>query len=77
MKLEKAAMPGACRSGGDSRGSVVHLVENPNDRPLALLGPALCGASPKSDWVSSWNVGRDCPRCQRKLEKMQEADTGS
>jgi hypothetical protein len=72
--IAKAKMPGACRSGGDSRGSLVHLIENPDARPLVLLGPALCGALPNHDWVDTLPTDEQtCPRCQRKLEKMQAA----
>jgi len=71
--ITRAKMTGACRSGRDSRGTVVHLIDNPDNRPRTLLGAALCGATPRGDW-SGWEPepnARTCPKCQRMVEKVQ------
>lgn len=70
--ISKGLMPGACRSGGDSRGRVAHLIENPEGRPVHLLGFALCGKAPHFDWSDNLSGHEKiCPRCQKKLDKMQ------
>ena len=67
----RATMPGSCRSGRDSRGTVVHLVANPEGRPLSLLGPALCGRMPRLDWSDNLaSSGRVCPKCQKEFDAV-------
>lgn len=74
--LSKGLMPGACRSGGDNRGKVVHLIDNPEGRPVHLLGPALCGAMPHFDWSDNLPATqRICPRCLSKLARRNSQKT--
>lgn len=71
--LSKGTMPGACRSGGDNKGRLVHLIDNPDNRPVHLLGQALCGAMPHFDWSENLPATeRICSRCQRKLARRTE-----
>lgn len=70
LTITKATKAGGLRSGGDSHGAVIHLIENPDSQPLYNLGAALCGAEPRimwSDWVPE--SGKVCPKCQRKLDQ--------
>ena len=70
--ITRAKMTGACRSGRDSRGTVVHLIDNPNARSRTLLGAALCGAIPRAEW-SGWEPEPNepiCPKCQRKIDRL-------
>lgn len=68
-RLIKATMAGACRSGGDSHGTVIHLIADNGSGVLPECAPALCGKSPKlfwSDWVPP--SGKTCPRCAKKSD---------
>jgi hypothetical protein len=64
MTLTTVKMAGNLRSGRDTRGSLIHLVSNPDGRSRSTLGPALCGATPRIDW-SGWEPadGSVCPKC--------------
>jgi hypothetical protein len=69
--LTAVKMPGGCRSGRDTRGSLIHLVMNPEGRSRSILGAALCGAMPRGDW-SGWepDSGTPCPNCQQKAPEV-------
>lgn len=70
VTITKATKAGNLRSGGDSHGAVIHLIENPDGQPLYNLGAALCGTTPRimwSDWVPA--TGKVCPKRQRTLDQ--------
>lgn len=59
MRVRKA---GALRSGSDSRGSTIHLIEPGH----YYGGPALCGQQPSIQWSDSLGSRiKECPKCQR------------
>ena len=71
----RATCAGRLRSGGDAHGTVIHLIENPEGKPLYNLGAALCGREPKimwSDWVPE--NGRTCPKCAKRAFDLGSKD---
>ena len=68
-----ASKAGGCRSGGDSHGTVWHLVRGWS--VFSGGGKALCGAQPSIQWSHPWLSTQKvtCKKCEKAVERWLES----